>query len=144
MQIKDTAGFPGGYASAKAIDNTIESHNFYLFIRLNISELVDAKNETVQSISLLQPRGDNSNYAPTIADILGSFGSPQWVVIRDLFSGGSEITLKYPGLDVIFFSQVGRPELTENPRFYLVNQIVQNPSIEYHRWKGFGSLTPGR
>jgi hypothetical protein len=143
MQIKDTAGFPGGYASAKTIDNTIESHNFYLFVRLSISELVDAKSETVQSISLLEPRSDNMNYAPTVADVLGSFGPPQWVVVHELAGSGYEITLKYEGLDVAFYTHAGRSALTENPRFHLANQDEQNPSAEYHHWKGFGSLMPG-
>jgi hypothetical protein len=144
MQIKDTAGFPGGYASARTIDNTIEGREFYLFVRLSISELVDAKSETVQSISLLEPRSDNASYAPTVADILGCFGPPRWVVVHELVGSGYEIALKYDGLDATFYTHAGRSALTENPRFYLTNQDAPNPSAEYHRWKGFGSLMPGR
>lgn len=143
LQFKDS-GFADGPVSPNVVENAIEGNKFYLSVRLNISTLVDGKNETVQSIGLFETREDRSHYAPTVADILGSFGPPQWVVVDESIGSGSEITLKYNGLDVVFNSHNRALILTEYPRLYLGNQVKQAPSAHYRPWKGFGTLALGK
>lgn len=142
LTIKD-AGFADGYVSPIAVENTIEGENFHLFVRLNISELVDGESEIVQSIDLFVSRSDRSNYAPTVGDILGTFGAPQRVFIEDFVSSGYQITLKYAGFDVVYFTQTDRVAFEETPHFYLGNRVIQTLSTEYRPWKGIRTLSLG-
>lgn len=140
LQIKDV-GFADGPVSETAVENMIEGDTFYLFIRFNISELVDGKSETVNSIDLFAPRDDREQYAPTVADVLGTLGAPQWVLVDDLMSVGDEITLKYEGLDVVF--NVRNSSIFEEiPHFHLGRASNLPNSVEVRPWKGFGTLQP--
>ncbi len=143
LQFKDS-GFADGPVTANAVENAIEGDDFYLFVRLDISTLVDGKSEPVQSIGLFESRSDRSNYAPTVADILGTFGPPRWVIVEVLMSSGYEITLKYDGFDAVFSTYANRVALTENPYFYLANQALQTPPTGYRAWKGFSALALGK
>ena len=143
LQFKDS-GFADGPVSANAVENAIEGSDFYLSVRLNISKLVDGKTETVQSIGLFETREDRRHYAPTVADILGAFGPPQWVAVENLINSGYEVTLRYNGLDVVFYSYTDHIDLTELPRLYLGDYKEQSSFTRYRRWKGFGSLVLSR
>ncbi len=137
LSIRDS-GFASGPVDRTAVENTIEGADFYLFIRMGISDLVDGSSETVQSIALFssEVRGNNT---PTVADILGAFGAPQGVVIEESPTPGSEVTLRYAGLDVVFHTRSNRVDFTETPHLYL-GRSASNPTGEYRRWKGFGTL----
>ncbi len=143
LKIRDSSDSLG-YVSPTTVENIIGGNNFYLVVHLNILQLVDGKNEAIQSIALFESRSDNYNYAPTVADILGTFGAPQWVVIEELMSNRYEITLKYRGLDAVFYTYTGQVQLTENPILYLGNAATQTPSVEYRTWKGFSTFTLGK
>jgi len=139
VQIRDS-GFADRDVSPTTVENAIEGDDFYLVVRLNISALVDGKNEVVQSIDLFELPNVSSGYTLTVADILGAFGAPQGAMIEDMMSMGSEISLKYPGWDVVFYAHARRVELTENPHFYFGSRDTQTPSTNYRRWKGFVTL----
>jgi hypothetical protein len=139
VQIRD-AGFADGYVSSTAMENTIEGDDLYLFVRLNHSTLVDGRNEIVESIDLFGSSDAKSDYGPTVAEVLGAFGPPDGAIVNDVMNLGSEITLKYPGWDVIFYAKSNRVELTEYPHFYFGSRGAQTPSLNYRRWKGFVTL----
>ena len=143
LQIKDS-GFADGPVYENAVENTIEGDNFSLLVRLNLSALVDGKSERVQSIGLFESRSDRSSYAPTVADILSAFGAPQWVGEEETLGLGKEITLRYAGMDVVYFTRIDRRPLNEIPRLYLGSQAVaQTPFLNYRRWTWVGTLGQG-
>jgi hypothetical protein len=144
LQIRDTAGSPFGYIAENVIENAIEGEHFFVSVRLTTSAVLDGKTETILSIHLVQSRDDRSGYAPTVADILGTFGPPHGIIIEHAMSIGSEITLKYAGWDAVFYTRSHHVEFTEYPRIYLVNQGLQIPTTGYLPWKGFSTLTLGK
>ena len=127
--------------ASTAVDNEIEGDDFYLFVRLTTSAPVDGRSETVQSITLLAARADRRNYAPTVADILGTFGAPRGVSSVEALQGQREITLKYAGLDVVFNSAPDIVSFSENPRLYLRNDAPA--AGDYRPWRGLSTLTRG-
>jgi hypothetical protein len=141
LVIKDS-GFADGPVFPDRVENDIEGNDFHLYVRLNIVELVDGKREKVQSIGLSQPRADRGRYAPTVADILGTFGPPQGIVVEALTSSGYEITLRYPDWQAIFYTQARRVQFTEYPRLYLGDGGSQTRYSDYRPWKGLGTLKP--
>jgi hypothetical protein len=120
LSIKD-AGFAGVPIYANVVEINIEGKQFFLYIRLNTSEPVDGKNEIVQSIGLFTTREDRHAYAPSVADILATFGRPRQTVQQDALSGGGEITLHYDGWQIESYVSRGSLMLAEVPRFYLGN-----------------------
>jgi hypothetical protein len=143
LQIKDS-GFADGPVYENAVENTIEGDNFSLLVRLNLSALVDGRSERVQSIGLFESRVDRSNYAPTVEDILGTFGAPQWVGEEETLGLGKEITLRYAGMDAVYFTRIDRMPLKEIPRLYLGSQAVaQTPFLNYRRWTWAGTFGQG-
>lgn len=134
LRIKDS------FVSDNYVGMDMEGDNFYLFVRLGIAKLVDAKSETVESIGLFESRNDSDNYAPSLADILAVFGSPRWIVVEELVGGtGNQITLKYDGLDVVFNVYTNRLYLIEpipDSAIYFRRNNQGTLSEYYHRWKG--------
>jgi len=142
FQIKDS-GFEDGPVYSNAVENTIEGNNFSLLVRLNISELIDGQSETVQSIGLFDSRPDRSLYAPTLRDILTIFGAPRSFADEETLGLGREITLRYTGLDVVYFTRLDRPPLDEIPRFYLGNDASQTVPSDFQRWTWAAMLGHG-
>jgi hypothetical protein len=135
LRIKD-AGFADGNVLQNAVENTIEGTDFSLYVRLSISELVDGKTEIVQSIGLFESRPDRRVYAPTIRDILGTFGAPRSFAEEETLGLGREVTLRYDGLDVVYFARFDRLPFDEIPRFYLgSDNTSQLPDSEFHPWR---------
>jgi hypothetical protein len=120
LSIKD-AGFAGVPIHANVVEINIEGKQFFLYIRLNISELIDGKNEIVQSIGLFETRADKRDYAPTVSDILATFGRPRHIQVEALVNGGADLMLHYEGWYAAIYSSTGRVELSDYPRFYLGN-----------------------
>jgi hypothetical protein len=108
---------------------------------MNISELVDGRNETVQSIALLTSPERQPLHSPTVADILGTFGAPQGVVVETLLTRGSEITLKYAGMDVVFRTVSNQVDFSETPHLYMGGGAAAGASSEYRAWRGLGTLS---
>ncbi len=127
----------------------IEGDNFYVFIRLDIANFIDAssdpESQTVKSIGLFESRSDRDSYAPTVADILSSFGAPQAVTAAALLPGGYEAVLRYNGMYVFFDTYTNQIKLTENPYIYLSSPRVQPMYLASHEgyrpWRGWSSLT---
>jgi hypothetical protein len=140
LRIRDTSGGPDGYIAANVIENAIESDDFFVSVRLTTSTPLDGKNETVQSVDLFESRAEKRLYAPTVADILGTFGAPQGIVIEKSMNLGHEIILHYDGWAIAFYTRANRVNFAEYPRIYLVKQTLQTPSDAYRRWKGLSSL----
>ena len=134
LQVKD-AGFADGNTLANAVENTIEGNDFLLYVRLDISPLVDGRTETVQSIGLFEARPDRRSDSPTVRDILALFGAPQTFAEEETLGLGREITLRYAGMDVVYFTRIDRPPLDEIPRFYLGSNRSPLPASEFHSWK---------
>ncbi len=99
------------YIASNSVEVTVEGDAFSLSIRLNLGEWVDGKNEIVQSIGLFETRADLSRAAPTVADILGAMGAPDWVGVEETVGIGKEITLRYEGLAAVFYSRADRPHV---------------------------------
>jgi hypothetical protein len=116
LSIKD-AGFAGVPIYSDVVEINIEGKHFFLYIRLNTSELVDGKNEIVQSIGLFTTRADKRDYAPTVLDVLATFGRPR-SVNRDTSSGG-EVSLQYEGWYAVTYTSTRHVDLDDIPRFYL-------------------------
>jgi hypothetical protein len=135
------SGFDSGPVDRTAVENMIEGADFYLFVRFNISELVDGRNEVVQSIALMSSPDIQALHAPTVADILSAFGAPQAVLVEDLLTRGSEVTLKYAGMDVVFRTASSRVEFSETPHLLLGGGTAPDSSREYRTWRGLGTLT---
>jgi len=69
-------------------------------------------------------------------DILGTFGAPRSFADEETLGLGREVTLRYEGLDVVYFARVGRLPFDEIPRFYLGNNNTsQLPNSEFHPWR---------
>ncbi|MEO8394334.1 MAG: hypothetical protein ABI700_15185 [Chloroflexota bacterium] len=142
LQIKDS-GFADGPVYSNVVENTIEGDNFSLLVRLNIGELIDAQTEIVQSIGLFESRPDRRLDAPTVRDILSTFGAPQTFAEEETLGLGREITLRYGGMDVVYYTRVDRPPLDEIPRFYLGSDTSPLPDSEFHPWTWFSTLGQG-
>ncbi|MBI1256979.1 MAG: hypothetical protein GC204_05870 [Chloroflexi bacterium] len=140
LQVKDV-GFADGNTLANAVENTIEGSDFSLYVRLDISPLVDGRTEIVQSIGLFEARPDRRSESPTVRDILTLFGAPQTFAEEETLGLGREITLRYAGMDVVYFTRVDRPPLDEIPRFYLGGSTSQVPATEFHPWKWISTFT---
>lgn len=143
MTIKDS-GHADGPVYDDRVENTIESDDFYLLVRLNFSGLVDGRSEIVQSIGLFASRRDESDAVPTVADILAVLGRPQGAIIEELLNGGYEMTLKYNGLDAVFYSSARQTSFRQIPRLYLGYSTAPDPSTTYRPWQGWATLMPGR
>jgi hypothetical protein len=143
LTFKDS-GFDSGPIDRTAVENMIEGEDFYLFVRMNISELVDGNSETVQSIALLTSAENHGEHVPTVADILSTFGAPQGVMVEDLLTRGSEVTLRYTGMDVVFRTASNRVEFTETPQLFMGSGALPDTSGEYRLWKGIGTLSLAR
>jgi hypothetical protein len=143
LKIEDS-GFADGPVSPNVVENTIEGTHFFLVVRLDISQVVDGRSETVQSIHLSEPRAESRDYAPTVADLLGIFGPPQGIVVDELLSSSHIITLEYNSLEVIFHTDSDRIDLSQNPQIYLANHITRKLSAAYRPWKGFSTLLLGK
>ncbi len=139
LQIKDS-GFADGPVYSHVVENTIEGDNFSLLVRLNIGELIDAQTEIVQSIGLFESRPDRRLDAPTVRDILSTFGAPRSFAEEETLSLGREITLSYAGIEVVYYTRVDRPPLDEIPRFYLGGSTLLLPDSEFHPWTWFATL----
>jgi len=142
LQIKDS-GFADGPVYQNAVENTIEGANLSLLIRLNLSPLVDGRSETVQSIGLFDSRGDRGDYAPSVRDILSTFGAPRLFADEETLGLGREITLRYEGFDVVYFTRIDRPPLDEIPRLYLGGNTTQLSPSEFHRWTWASTFSQG-
>lgn len=135
------SGFDSGPMDRTAVENMIEGADFYLFVRFNISELVDGRNEIVQSIALMSAPDTQVLQTPTVADILSAFGAPQAVLIEDLLTRGSEVTLKYAGMDVVFRTASNRVEFSETPHLLIGGSTATAATSEYREWRGLDTLT---
>jgi hypothetical protein len=123
-----------------SVENTIEGNDFYLIVRLNISELIDGNREIVQSIDLFQSSQEgqvDTGNAPTVAEILGAFGAPEGVVVEAFTTIGFEISLKYSGMDATFYTAAKRVALSENTHLYFETPGKQRL---YRPWAGFRTL----
>jgi hypothetical protein len=143
LRIRDTAGFPGGYVSDTTVDNEITGLNFALTVRLTTSPPVDGRSETVRAVTLMTERDDHSGYAPTVEDILATFGAPDGMFIEESVNGLRDITLAYPGLQAAFTTRPGQPGFAQNPRLYLQPTDLagtRTPAGTYFRWAGLGAL----
>jgi hypothetical protein len=140
LTFKDS-GFDSGPMDRTAVENMIEGTDFYLFVRMNISALVDGRSETVQSIALLTSPERQPQHTPTVEDIFSTFGAPQGVVVEALLTRGSEITLKYAGMDVVFRTVSNHVDFSETPHLYIGSGTAADASGEYREWRGLGTLS---
>lgn len=149
LAIKDSMMSYGSAGYDGYVSMEIESDNFYLFIRLDIPNFIDANSDSesqiVKSIGLFESRSDRNSYAPDVADILNTLGAPQAVATAELMSGSYEVVLRYKGMYVFFDVYTDQIELTEIPYIYLsipeIQPMYLPSSLEYRPWKGRSSLT---
>lgn len=137
LQIRDS-GFADGPVAPHAVETRIDTDTLSLAVWLHYDQLIDGRSEIVQSINLFEQSSDHTQYLPTAADILGTFGPPPEVGLTVMTGYIDSVALLYPSWAAVA-SASGHVELDAPVRIYLGGEYTP-PYLEgYQRlpWRGF-------